>query len=312
MQEKNGVYYHTPYIDGKVRWTRLADNFSDALKLWADREGAAVQAGSTVNHLVDRYTLEILPTLAEKTQSERIRQGQRLKRVFGAMLLGDVKPHHIAAYLDQRIYKVAANREITFLSSMYQYAMRWGWCDSNPCAGIRRNHEHKRDRYITDAELQTLIDAANDQLACIIELGYLTALRKSDLLRIRLNDLREDGLHVQPRKTGPDMVFSYSPRLSAVLARAKRLRRRASSMTLFATRNGTPHTVSGFNSMWRRLKDRCGLSDLHFHDIRAKSLTDAKAKAGSDYAQALGNHASVQTTEGYVKAREKNTVDPLF
>jgi integrase len=83
-------------------------------------------------------------------------------------------------------------------------------------------------------------------------------------------------------------------------------------MYLFATRDGTPHTVSGFNSAWRRLKEKCDLDDLHFHDIRAKSLTDAKRKLGSDYAQSLGNHASVETTEGYVKAREINTVRPLF
>jgi hypothetical protein len=41
------------------------------------------------------------------------------------------------------------------------------------------------------------------------------------------------------------------------------------------------------------LKQKCDLDDLRFHDIRAKSLTDAKRKLGSDYARALGNHASV-------------------
>jgi len=72
---------------------------------------------------------------------------------------------------------------------------------------------------------------------------------------------------------------------------------------LLASRDGLPHTVSGFNSAWRRLKQQCELREIHVHDIRAKSLTDAKRKRGSDYAQELGNHASVETTEGYVKAR---------
>jgi len=108
------------------------------------------------------------------------------------------------------------------------------------------------------------------------------------------------------------MVFSYTPRLRAVLNRSKKLRRRASSMYLFATRNGTPHTTGGFNSAWRRLKVKVGLSDIHFHDIRAKALTDAKRKDGSDYAQALGNHASVDTTENYIKTREVNIVEPLY
>jgi site-specific recombinase XerD len=57
--------------------------------------------------------------------------------------VSDIEPH-IAAYLDQRESKVAANREITFLSSMFSYAMRWGWCKFNPCTGVRRNTENMR------------------------------------------------------------------------------------------------------------------------------------------------------------------------
>jgi integrase len=232
------------------------------------------------------------------------------------MLLKDVEPHHIAAYLDRRESKVAANREITFLSSMFAYAMRWGWCRSNPCTGVRRNTEKKRTRYITDAELKTLLDRASNQMACIIEMAYLTAARKSDLLNIRLSDIQSDGLHMIPGKTrdstGQAMIFTFSPRLRDVLNLSRKLRRRASSMYLFATGDGTPQSVSGFNSAWRRLKKKCDLDDIHFHDIRAKSLTDAKRKHGSDYAQALGNHASVETTESYIKTREVNTVEPLF
>jgi integrase len=70
--------------------------------------------------------------------------------------------------------------------------------------------------------------------------------------------------------------------------------------------------LQGFNSAWERLKNKVGLSDIHFHDIRAKALTDAKRIAGSDYAQALGNHASVETTEIHIKCREVNTVKPLY
>ena len=304
------------YCVSKGPVIRLADNCADALRIWAEREGASQKTGSTVNHMIDRYVLEILPKLALKTQDERTRQSKKLKQVFGPVLLSDVEPHHIAAYLDQRESKVAANREITFLSSMFSYAMRWGWCKFNPCTGVRRNTEKKRTRYITDEELKLLMSEASEQMACIIELAYLTAIRKSDLLKIRVNDLQADGLHVLPTKTqdstGQVMIFSNTPRLLEVLNRSRKLRRRASSMYLFATQDGTPHSTSVFNSAWKRLKNKVGLSDIHFHDIRAKALTDAKRMAGSDYAQALGNHASVETTEIYIKAREVNTVRALF
>ena len=68
------------------------------------------------------------------------------------------------------------------------------------------------------------------------------------------------------------------------------------------------YTVSGFDSIWRRLVQRSGLKDVPFHDIRAKALTDAKRDGGLDYAQALAGHESRNTTGGYVKARDVERV----
>jgi integrase len=53
------------------------------------------------------------------------------------------------------------------------------------------------------------------------------------------------------------------------------------------------------------------VQDVHFHDIRAKSITDAKRLGGLDYAQALAGHESRNTTEGYIKSKESERVRPL-
>lgn len=42
----------------------------------------------------------------------------------------------------------------------------------------------------------------SDQFRCIIDLAYLTAMRKGDLLRLNLSDIRENGLYVKQGKTG--------------------------------------------------------------------------------------------------------------
>ncbi|MHB8392020.1 MAG: tyrosine-type recombinase/integrase, partial [Acidobacteriaceae bacterium] len=77
------------------------------------------------------------------------------------------------------------------------------------------------------------------------------------------------------------------------------------------TRDGRPYSVSGWNSAWRRLVKRSGIEDLHFHDVRAKALTDAQREAGRDYAQALAGHKSGDMTEAYVRARTTQKVRPL-
>ncbi|MEN8131251.1 MAG: tyrosine-type recombinase/integrase [Pseudomonadota bacterium] len=79
----------------------------------------------------------------------------------------------------------------------------------------------------------------------------------------------------------------------------------------YPNRTGQPYTVSGFDSIWRRLVKRNGMQDLHFHGIRAKSITDAKRMGGQDYAQALAGHESRGTTKGYIKSKETELVRPL-
>jgi len=189
--------------------------------------------------------------------------------------------------------------------------MRWGWCDQNPCKGVRKHSEKPRDRYLEDQELERLREAGNEQFGCIIDLAYLTAMRKGDILRLKLSDVREDGLYVDQGKTGKRQVFEMTADLRVLLARIRGLRRRVGSLSLFCNRSGQPYTEGGFNSNWKRLVTRSGVEDVHFHDIRAKALTDAKRAGGLDYAQSLAGHQSRDTTEDYVKARDVERVRPL-
>lgn len=310
LHRKGRVYYYTPYENGKLRWVRLSDSYPEALAKWAEYEGAH-RSGSTVGHALDRYVIEILPKKAEATQREYRRQTVRLRRVFGATKLALVRPSHVAQYLDQHDSPVLANREMAMLSSVYQEAIRWGWVESNPCRGVRRNTEKRRTRHITKKEVAQLGGHLDGQMQCIVDLVLLTALRKKDVLSIRLSDLTDEGLLVQISKTGHAIIFEWTPSLRAVIDRARALRRKVGSMYLFATRNGQPYTTSGFDSIWQRKLRRSGLIDFRFHDLRARALTDAKAQGGRDYAQALADHESGETTERYIRGREVRRVKPL-
>jgi len=57
------------------------------------------------------------------------------------------------------------------------------------------------------------------------------------------------------------------------------------------------------------VKIKADLPALHFHDLRAKAVTDAKRAHGRDFAQALAGHASCEMTDAYV--RDDPNVDPL-
>lgn len=311
MQLNHGAYYYTPYVDGKVKWIRLSKNYSEALAKWAEMEGHEEDNTGLVSGMIDRFIQLEIPKYSKGVQEDYLRYCGTLREIFGDTALEDVEPHHVTSFLRRATHKVQANRQKSLFSRMYSVAINdWGWLRINPCREAHRNPEKKRDRYITDIEMESLKNIANDQMQCIIELAYLTAARRSDLLKIKLSDIRKDGLHIKQQKTGKYQIFTWSPGLRAIISRSRKLRRKHSSFFLFATRNGTPYTSSGFDSNWRRLRQKAGISDLHFHDIRAKSVTDAKRKFGRDFAQALAGHASGEMTDGYV--RDNPNVEPLF
>ena len=80
-------------------------------------------------------------------------------------------------------------------------------------------------------------------------------------------------------------------------------------MYLFCTRTGQRYTDDGFNSIWQRYKKKSGVEDVHFHDIRAKALTDAEEQ-GRD-AQKMAGHESKEMTEDYIRRRQIDVIEPL-
>lgn len=302
LRLKHGAYYHVATITGKQSWHFLSRDIVKALAMWAQREGHD-KSGESVSEAVNRFIAEVIPAKAAATQRDYLRYAARIRRVFGESRLADVETKHIARYLDERTAKIEANREIAFLSSVYTKAIRWGWCSTNPCRGVERNHEARRRRYIDDAELEKLRETAADHMRAVIDLAVLTGMRKKDLLKIRLSDIREDGLYVEQSKTGKRQLFEWTEALRDAVSRAKTPRRGIGSLYLFANRAGHPYTTTGFDSIWQRVKKKSGIKDLRFHDLRAKAGSDA-----SNATELLG-HDDPRTTARYKRA--PNRVKPL-
>jgi len=97
-----------------------------------------------------------------------------------------------------------------------------------------------------------------------------------------------------------------------VVTRAKSLKRPIRGFYLFCTKQGQPYSDTGFKAMWNRVQVKwaeSGGERFTFHDIREKSLTDAK-RLGLD-AQSLAGHSSAAMTEHYIKQREFKRVKGL-
>lgn len=262
--------------------------------------------------LIDKYMVEIAPKKAKSTYAGNLTEAKNLINVFGKTLVLEVRPMHIAKYLDIRGIKapIRANREISLLSHIFSYAMRWGILDRNPCLGVAKHSEKGRDRYITDLEFLGVKNLASELISIVMDFAYITALRKGDILKLRLDKITDESILITQSKTGAKQLYEWSNGLIDVVTRAKSLKRPIRGLYLFCTRQGQPYSDTGFKAMWNRVQIKwaeSGGQRFTFHDIRAKALTDAK-RMGLD-AQLLAGHATSAMTEHYIKQREFKRFD---
>jgi integrase len=177
---------------------------------------------------------------------------------------------------------------------------------SNPCIGVEPNPEHERTRYITDEEFVKVRAAMPEWIQCLMDLAYITALRERVLLDLKVDDFTDSGLLVTLNKTRHGKLrrklFMPDEFLGTTFERAKRIRKDQTCIMLFPTRFGSCYTTDGFQSIWQRRLKHSKVPDFHFHDIRAKALTDAE-EMNLD-AQLLAGHATKAMTDRYIKFRK--------
>jgi integrase len=316
LYRQHHVYYYVTRVDGKVKWIRLSADYQEALHKYADLR-SDVHNDGTVSSAIFKYRTEVLPKKAKKTQSDRAYQLDRLDRVFGSMPMDAVKASHMQAYLTEHEHEIAANREVKLLGTIYRHARVWWNIKDNPCEDVFYHKETPRDREVTDAEFIMLQEKASESVRAIIQVAYLTGMRRGDILDLKLTDLEELGIRNRQNKTKKKQIFKWTPALRATVKLAISARKVPkisdihAEKWLFTNRKAEQVTVTGFNSAWSRLRKKCNLEDMHFHDIRSKAISDARRKGGLDYAQLLAGHENQSQTEAYLRSKSTDVVEPV-
>ena len=135
----------------------------------------------------------------------------------------------------------------------------------------------------------------------MMDLALLTGQRISDVLKMRWQDVTDEGLRVKQQKTGAQLVIGWSPALRRVIDSCGEGTERIGHLLKKST--GAPYRYAGVRSAWVRACARAGIEDLNIHDMRGRAGADRKAEAGIEAAQDLLGHESVTMTEKYVKGK---------
>ena len=247
----------------------------------------------------------------------------RIKRfiipAWGNLLVTNIKRADIAA-LHTKLGKhgyYQANRVYSLLSKMFNLARIWGFVPeehTNPCFGIEKFKEEKRDRFVSHEEFPRLVEAINAELnqsvVSAIWLYLLTGVRKDELLTLKWADIdigRKE-LKLTDTKNGKHHYLPLSIAAIDVLNQIQRI-------------DGNPYVITGKNEgchlinidkPWQRIRKEAGLEDVRLHDLR-RTVGSWLAQSGNSL-HLIGkvlNHSNQSTTAIYARFGQDSARDAL-
>lgn len=273
-----------------------------------------------MNDLFDNYERQYIPELEPRTQRDYRGILSILRTTFGHMEPQEVKPRHVADFINVKKGKIHRNRMVTILSTVFKIAMG-SWCIEmdlvNPCTVVKRWPTKPRSRYVTDDEFNRFRATCCAPLQIAMDLALLTGQRQGDIVGLTWKKVHTVGvprakwhIEVKQGKTGKHLGIAISPAVEAVLRRARVTEPQWPHTYVLRTRTGEGYTPDGFRAMWQRFQRKwidAGNPGFHFHDLRAKSISD---NANLDAAYLLAGHIDIKMTRR-VYDRNIRMVEPL-
>jgi integrase len=300
---RRGSYF---YVDLASKWHNLGRDQSSMYRKLAEIMDTPRNCPA-LSGVFDRYLIEVLPSLAPRTQSDYRGYIDNLRLVFGSAPPREVTAGHVSDYQAKRAERsvVQANREKSCLSAVFTAALKWHVVETNPCRLVPKLREVERDRYVTDAEFMAVYRLASPMLQCAMDLATMTGQREGDLLKLSRSQLTDEGIaftigkskrrhprHGKIVETAKKLIIEWTPELRSITDRLKKLGPDIRP-TLLCNLQGKPFTSDGFRSNWHRLMERAttpgkdvappALAErFTFHDLRAKSASDDNLEGATE------------------------------
>ncbi len=281
---KHGAYYLVRSDGGKKIWTRLAREYHESLAQLSRLVDGATPS-LTVSALVARYELEVLPSLAPRHGRNRRADLQRVAKVFGRVPPRSITPGMVTTYWRRSGQTEGARHEVRALSAILTFGRQIGALDGhNPCFGLQLPRTPPRRRYVTDEELALVHSCAPPMMRGAIDLAVLAGMDGATIRALERRHLTDRGIEfVRPKLAARDpdvQVIEWSEDLRAAVRSLQAIRPQVRQF-LVCNRSGRQYTLDGFQAQWQRVMRKAvkrGLVErFHFHDLRAKSASDAKS-----------------------------------
>jgi integrase len=268
--------------------------------------GADRTIPGTVNAAVISYFNSSAFT-ALAPESRRTRRGilERFRADHGDKRISLLQKTHIDRMIASKASTPAAARNfLAAVNVLMEHCVEQGWRADNPARGVRKPTVksagfHSWDESDIEAFRAEHLIGTRARLALELALG--TALRRSDLVTLGQQHIRDGVIQIRTRKTNVSLALPVHPALATALSAPPR-----AQLTFLAAANGRPLTPSSFTNWFRSMCRQAGLHNHSVHGLRKAALRRlAESGLSASVIQAVSGHASLREVQRYVAAADQ-------
>jgi integrase len=253
-----------------MEWARQMEVQADRHDLPADPK---VLQRITLGELVERYR-DTVSIKKRGYERERVSLTAFLRHPICARRLSDLRTEDFGTYRDKMLKTIkptSLKRYLDPVHNLFELARNeWGIpLRDNPLDRLKlKAPSQRRERRLAPGEWERLLEAArltrNPWIEPIIRLALATAMRRGEILAIDSNHVSIDRrcLLIPVTKNGHARTIPLTADAIRVFEGLAIVQGR-----LF------PVASNAFRLAWIRLRNRAGLHDLRFHDLRHEAIS---------------------------------------
>jgi len=244
-------------------------------------------------------------SMKASTQSVYRNAIERLCNEHGDKRTATLQREHVIRLMAAKAEKPeSANLLRKVLRATMKHAVEIGLRADDPTRDVRAIRV-KSDGFHswTDAEISQFEKrhAVGSRARLALALLLYTGQRRSDVVRMGRQHIRDGAMHVRQLKTGAELVIPVHAALEAIIAETP-----ADHLTFLTTQFGRPFTAAGFGNWFREQCDIAGLLHCSAHGLR-KAAARRLAEAGCTEHEiaSITGHASLREISRYTKAADQ-------
>ncbi|MGH0004473.1 tyrosine-type recombinase/integrase [Pseudovibrio ascidiaceicola] len=202
----------------------------------------------------------------------------------------------------------AANHAMSVYRTLFKWGINRGFNKENPAENIENiKHVAEKTKPWPDWALQLIMDNSRWELRTFVLLGLYTGQRTSDILDMRLSDIKDGRIRVIQDKTRKELWIRIHENLKPTINEC----RQRGNIYLITRQNGSPLDPGGFRAMFTREMGKAQTARIRNEGYKPHGLRASAASRLKEVGCSNGQISSITGMSNAMVERYTQLYDQL-